>query len=153
MNTENNNNNELATTEKLYNKAGREIEQRFSEDFPMDEYIMSIKNTHIREFLNRNGVTGEFTNSVAPRVIKDHFVLGNIPLMFAAYAKTVTVPDFKYPSGTNKNDVTVEDLEKYFVGYKTYRVELLAETKDLPSIGLMEYLYNRSVNGGTENED
>ena len=58
--------------------------------------------------------------------VKGKDVYGVLPLHLAALANTITSVDMNLPAEMRGKELSLEDVERYFVGFATYKVSKIA---------------------------
>lgn len=87
--------------------------------------LIVTRHPALREFLIRKGIADETTPVVvhaSPASVMGKHVAGVLPLFLAAIAASLTNVELSLPLEMRGKELSVEDMEKFCVGIRTYQV-------------------------------
>lgn len=89
--------------------------------------ILITRHEALVEFLQKQGLEFDMVVSHADaEIVKGKDVYGVLPLHLAALANTITSVDMNLPAEMRGKELSLEDVERYFVGFATYKVSKIA---------------------------
>ena len=89
--------------------------------------ILITRHEALVEFLQNQGLEFDMVVSHADaETVKGKDVYGVLPLYLAALANTITSVDMNLPAEMRGKELSLEDVERYFVGFATYKVSKIA---------------------------
>ena len=100
----------------FYRKGGQAI------DFEESQALIVTRHPALVEFLRQRGITGRVVSHATKEDVKDKVVCGVLPLNLASLAKRVISVDLELPAEKRGCELTLDEVEKYFVGMETYEV-------------------------------
>ena len=91
------------------------------------EKILITRHEALVEFLQKQGLKFDMVVSHADaETVNGKDVYGVLPLHLAALANTITSVDMNLPAEMRGKELSLEDVERYFVGFATYKVSKIA---------------------------
>ena len=87
--------------------------------------ILITRHEALVEFLQKQGLEFDMVVSHA-EIVKGKDVYGVLPLHLAALANTITSVDLNLPAEMRGKELSLEDVERHFVGFATYKVSKIA---------------------------
>lgn len=89
--------------------------------------ILITRHEALVEFLQKQGLEFDMVVSHADaETVKGKDIYGVLPLHLAALANTITSVDLNLPAEMRGKELSLEDVERYFVGFATYKVSKIA---------------------------
>ena len=88
--------------------------------------VVITRHPALIELLKDHGITeAKVISHATEHDVRDEHVIGVLPLHLAALAAKVTVPVLDVPPSMRGLELSKSELETYFRGFESYRVELL----------------------------
>lgn len=86
--------------------------------------VLVTRHPALVEYFSNNGLTfDKVITHASPEDVTGNDVYGVLPFHLAALANTVTTIDMNLPAEMRGKELSLTDIETYFIGMSTYQVK------------------------------